>query len=102
MSKDTKTIQDIIDKANKSESGYNEASSNLQKSLESFRDAANLAIKNKQAQDIDDGTKESNTTNITKPSRTGKSNTIIGLAKLQGFHGFTGAKKKTTNKDLLS
>ena len=103
MSKDTKTIQDIIDKANESKSGYNEASSNIQKTLESFRDAANLAIKNKQAQDIDDGTKDSNTTNITKPSRTGKSKTIVGLAKLQGFHGFIGAKKKkTTNKDLLS
>ena len=39
MSKDTKSIQDIIDKANKSKSGYNEASSNIQKTLESFRDA---------------------------------------------------------------
>ena len=78
-----KTIDSIIDKANTSKIGYTEGSSDVASSLLKFRDAANLAV-----------TKSNNDDNIKKPSRKGKSRTIIGLAKLQGFMGSTKPKQK--------
>tara|TARA_R100001086_G_scaffold104724_2_gene52546 strand:- start:104 stop:400 length:297 start_codon:yes stop_codon:yes gene_type:complete len=82
-----KTIDSIIDKANKSTVGYNESSSDIASSLLKFQDAAKLAVSNAQAAAIAKGTKKNNNDNLKKPSRQGKSRTIIGLAKLQGFMG---------------
>ncbi len=93
---DKKTIDSIIEKANASESGYNEGSADITSSLLKFQDAAKLAVSNAQAAAIDKGTKGTNTNNLTKPSRKGKSRTIIGLAKLQGFMGSTKPKTKLT------
>ena len=89
-----KTIDSIIDKANTSKIGYTEGSSDVASSLLKFRDAANLAVANAQAHAISKGTKSNNDDNIKKPSRKGKSRTIIGLAKLQGFMGSTKPKQK--------
>jgi len=88
-----KTIDTIIDKANTSKSGYNEGSADINSSLLKFRDVANLAVANAQASAISKGTKKNNNDNIRKPSRNGKSRTIIGLAKLQGFMGSTKPKQ---------
>jgi len=93
---DKKTIDSIIEKANASESGYNVGSADISSSLLKFQDAAKLAVSNTQAAAIDKGTKDTNTNNLTKPSRKGKSRTIIGLAKLQGFMGSTKPKQKLT------
>ena len=89
-----KTIDSIIEKANTSKSGYNEGSADISSSLLKFRDVANLAVANAQANAISKGTKTNNDDNIKKPSRKGKSRTIIGLAKLQGFMGSTKPKEK--------
>jgi hypothetical protein len=62
----------------------------LSNTLASFGDARDTAFKNNQAEAIA-SSENSNSKNITKPSRRNKSNTLIGLAKLQGFRG---AKKK--------
>jgi len=88
-----KTIDSIIEKANTSKSGYNEGSADISSSLLKFRDVANLAVANAQANAISKGTKSNNDDNIKKPSRNGKSRTIIGLAKLQGFMGSTKPKQ---------
>lgn len=88
-----KTIDSIIEKANTSKSGYNEGSADISSSLLKFRDVANLAVANAQANAISKGTKSNNDDNIKKPSRKGKSRTIIGLAKLQGFMGSTKPKE---------
>ena len=97
--KDTKTIEGIIEQARTNNRGFVQGASELGKKLQEIQDNAKLAIANRNAQAITDGTKNNNSSNMNKPSRTGKSRTLIGLAKLQGFMG---SEKKPTNKQMLS
>tara|TARA_B100001769_G_C21705094_1_gene388945 strand:+ start:219 stop:518 length:300 start_codon:yes stop_codon:yes gene_type:complete len=94
--KNKNTIDSIIERANTNDSGYNEGSADISSSLLKFKDAAKLAVSNAQADAIDKGTKKSNDDNITKPSRNGKSRTLIGLARLQGFMGSRKPKQDLT------
>ena len=87
MDKDNKNL------AQKTESvvlGESPLATGLSNTLASFADARDTAFKNNQAEAIA-SSENSNSKNITKPSRNNKSNTLIGLAKLQGFMG---SKKK--------
>jgi len=65
--------------------GQSPSSMFLDKSLASFSQVQDLAIKNSQAENIIStaGVKPA----ITKASRNNSSNTLMGLAKLQGFKG---------------
>ena len=85
MSKDTKLTKDT---KITEETGASPRSSNLTQSLATFREIANAAVKNAQAENVISG--ENNVANnIKKPSRQTGSQTLMGLAKFKGFKGTT-------------
>jgi hypothetical protein len=79
------------DKENKTEIGSSPLSANLNKSLASFKQVADLAVKNAQAENVILGNNNVKN-NIRKRSRQTASNTLAGLAS---FKGFKGTKKKS-------
>jgi len=79
------------DNENKTEIGSSPLSANLNKSLASFKQVADLAVKNAQAENVILG-KNNVKNNIRKRSRQTASNTLVGLAS---FKGFKGTKKKS-------
>jgi hypothetical protein len=89
MNKDNKNITTTT---NQVVAGNSPLSAGLKASLASFSDARDTAFKNSQAESIV-STENSNTKNITKPSRNNASTTLIGLGRLKGFMG--ASKNKT-------
>lgn len=83
MDKDKKKLVETTDKVI---AGNSPMSENLSQSLATFTDARDTAFKNAQAEAIA-STENSNSKNFKKSSRRNKSQTLIGLAKLQGFMG---------------
>jgi len=88
MNKDNKNITTTT---NQVVTGNSPLSAGLKASLASFSDARDTAFKNSQAEAIV-STENSNTKNITKPSRNNASTTLIGLGRLQGFMGASKTK----------
>jgi hypothetical protein len=74
------------------ELGASPLSQNITQSLATFRDIADLAVKNSQAENIINGTNNVKD-NIDKGSRQTNSTTLMGLGKLKQLKGF----KQTRN-----
>jgi hypothetical protein len=93
MSKDKKLTKDTkLPNADVKELGASPLSQNITQSLATFRDIADLAVKNSQAENIINGTNNVKD-NIDKGSRQTNSTTLMGLGKLKQLKGF----KQTRN-----
>jgi|TARA_R100001460_G_scaffold12135_2_gene28042 2,3-bisphosphoglycerate-independent phosphoglycerate mutase len=93
MSKDNKLTKDTkIPDADVKDIGGSPMSQNINKSLATFRDIADLAVKNSQAENIINNTNNVSE-NINKGSRQTNSITLMGLGKLKQLKGFKQTRK---------